>query len=181
MSTEKPSIPTTNDLVRMVVSGISLDPFSSLPFVILKDEEGKLAIPIFIGMLEAGAIAAEIEHIEVSRPLTHDLMRRICEDFGISVVRAVITQLIENTYFAQLYTKREGSEHAFDCRPSDALSLALRTGAPIFVARDVIEKTRTIDLSAKIAEETQKSGQEKTDWAKLLEHMSEKDFGKYRM
>jgi len=160
----------------MSVSGIILDPVSNVPIVILKDAEGKHTLPIWIGLLEASAIAMELEKIKVHRPLTHDLLKNILDRLQAPIVKIEITQLKENTYYALLYIKRDGSELAIDSRPSDAIALALRTEAPIFVNQEVLDKSRQLD-----ARESEFSADNKDKWTEILESLDPEDFGKYKM
>ena len=162
--------------IKMSVSGIILDPVSNVPIVILKDGEGKHTLPIWIGLLEASAIAMELEKIKVHRPLTHDLLKNILDRLQAPIVKIEITQLKENTYYALLYIKRDGSELAIDSRPSDAIALALRTEAPIFVNQEVLDKSRQLD-----ARESEFSADNKDKWTEILESLDPDDFGKYKM
>jgi hypothetical protein len=162
--------------IQMKVSGIILDPVSNIPIVILKDAEGKHTLPIWIGLLEASAIAMELEKIKVHRPLTHDLLKNILDQLKAPIVKIEITALKENTYYALLYIKPDGSELAVDSRPSDAIALALRTEAPIFVNQEVLDKSRQLD-----ARESEFSEDNKDKWTEILESLDPEDFGKYKM
>ncbi|MDD2731537.1 MAG: bifunctional nuclease family protein, partial [Candidatus Portnoybacteria bacterium] len=88
------------DFVEMKVTGLTIDPFTSMPIIILKDMEEKCALPIWIGLIEASAIATELEHIELSRPMTHDLLKNIFDSVGISVKRVEVSDLADNTFYA---------------------------------------------------------------------------------
>ncbi len=162
----------------MRVTGLTIDPFTSMPIVILKDAADKYALPIWIGLIEASAIATELEKIELSRPMTHDLMKNIFDQTGIAFSKAIINSLADNTFYAQIFLKQNGKELVLDSRPSDAIAMALRTKAPIFVAKGVIEKSRKIDLSKEQLEG--EPGKQKK-WADILENLSPEDFGKYKM
>lgn len=164
-------------MVEMKVTGLTIDPFTSMPIIILKDLEEKCALPIWIGLIEASAIATELESIQLSRPMTHDLLKNILDAMGVSVDKVEVNDLADNTFYARVLLKRKGEEHSMDARPSDAIAIALRTKAPIFVARHVIEKSRKIDLAKEGAEEEMK----KQKWAEILENLSPEDFGKYKM
>src|SRR4030042_6253635 len=121
-------------LREMTVSGLTIDPFTNSPIMILKDVDSDKAVPIWIGLLEATAIASELENIKFSRPMTHDLLKNIIDAMNIQVTRVEVCDLRDNTYFAIIYLNREGQEISIDARPSDAIALALRTKVPIFVA-----------------------------------------------
>ena len=137
-----------NELVAMSIKGLMLDPVSNSPIVVLKDEEEKFFLPIWVGIFEANAIALQLENIETPRPMTHDLLRTMISELDARVTRIVINELRDSTFFAQirLVIRREGSDRLLeiDARPSDAIALALRTEAPIFVSQSVLEQAQTI-------------------------------------
>jgi bifunctional DNase/RNase len=145
--------------------------------MILKDVESDKAVPIWIGLLEATAIASELENIKFSRPMTHDLLKNVMEAMEVQVTKVEVCDLRDNTYFALIYLAWEGQEVSIDARPSDAIALALRAKAPIFVAEVVIQKARRVDLSAKEAITTEDAKK----WTEILEGLDPDDFGKYKM
>ena len=163
--------------IEMKVAGITMDPFSNTPIVILKDLEGNKALPIWIGVLEASAIAAELGNVKPLRPMTHDLMQNILDDLNVKVTRIEVTDLKDNTFYATIYLSMVDNKLAIDARPSDSIALALRTNSPIFVNEEVIEKSRTVDLE----NEEEGGSEESKKWAKILESLSPEDFGKYKM
>lgn len=165
-------------LIEMKVSGLTIDPITNTPIVILKDLQEKKAIPIWIGLFEASAIATELEKITFSRPMTHDLMHNILKSISIEITRIEICDLKNNTFFANIHLLREGQNFVIDARPSDAIALALRAGAQIFVDDQVIEKSRSIDFGAK-ATDLDKLKDEKLK--EFLENLSPEEFGKYKM
>jgi len=165
-------------IIEMKIAGLTIDPITNTPIVILKDLADKKAIPIWIGLFEASAIATELEQIVFSRPMTHDLLHNILETLGVSVTKVEINDLKNNTYFANIHLSRQGLNFVVDSRPSDAMALALRAHAPIFVEESVIEKSRTIDATAKITE-LDKLKEEKLK--EFLENLNPEDFGKYKM
>lgn len=167
----------TPTMIRMKVTGLTIDPFTNMPIIILKDFEEKMALPIWIGLIEASAIATELEKIQLARPMTHDLMRNILSELDIQVSRVEVNDLADNTFYAKIYLSDGEEEIVMDSRPSDAIALALRTSAPIFVDKKVMEKSRRIDLSKGLDEE--KNKQQK--WTEILENLSPDDFGKYKM
>jgi len=164
--------------IEMKVSGLTMDPITNTPIVILKDLEEKRAIPIWIGIFEASAIATEIEKITFSRPMTHDLLNEILKLLKAEVIRVEIHDLRNNTFFANLHLRLHGEPIVVDARPSDAIAIAMRAGAPIFVEDRVIDKSRNVDIGTKMAD-LDKLKKEKL--AEFLENLSPEDFGKYKM
>lgn len=168
------------DAVLMTVGGLTLDPVTKSPIVILKDADNRLNLPIWIGLLEATAIATELEGIKMARPMTHDLLRNVLGDLDATLERVEITDLRENTYFAVLHLLVQGVARAVDSRPSDAISLALRTKSPIYVARHVLEASNVIQQGEESAPDPNLSNVSRDKWAEILERMSPDDF-KYKM
>ena len=166
-----------SEYVKMTVTGLTIDPFTNMPIVILKDSVQKLALPIWIGLIEASSIATEIEKIELNRPMTHDLMKTIMDHLQGKVEKVEISDLIDNTFFATIYViAHDGTVFKIDSRPSDALAIALRTKADIFVNRKVIDKSRKLE-NIQHSEEQMKSQK----WAEILDNLGPEDFGKYKM
>jgi len=160
-------------LIRMTVRGIALDPITNMPIIILKDLEEKRALPIWVGIFEANAIALELEKIATPRPMTHDLIKNILDGLGATVQQIVVNDLKDNTFFAVIEVSYNGNTVNIDARPSDAIALALRVNAPILVTEKVVSKAKSMD----IAEE-----KEETDrWKEWLENLKPEDFGKYKM
>jgi len=164
--------------VEMKVSGLTIDPLTNTPIVILKDLDGKRAVPIWIGLFEASAIATELEKISFSRPMTHDLLREMVKILDGKVIKIEIIDLKNNTFFALIHLMKDGNVVTIDSRPSDAIALALRVNAPIYIAEQVIEKSRSIDFVKK-GEELDKL--KKEELKDFLENLSDDDFGKYKM
>ena len=160
-------------MLEMVVKGLTLDPLTNMPIVVLRDMEGEKALPIWIGIFEANAISLEIEKVATPRPMTHDLIRNILNGMEAKVNRIVINDLKDNTFYAVIHIDHNGSDVTIDSRPSDAIALALRVEAPIFVAEKVIEEAKSIDLTEeKIKEEDTEK------WKEWLEQIKPEDFGK---
>ena len=157
----------------MLVKGLMLDPSSNLPIVILRNEGDDVFLPIWIGVFEANAIAMRMEGVEPPRPMTHDLMCSLVEDLGATVERILISDLRENTFYAQIHLKEDSRELRVDSRPSDALALALRVDAPIFVLPAVLEQAEAVDLAGKLGDEERLK--------KWLEEADPEDLGKYKM
>lgn len=158
----------------MKISNFIIDPLLGMPVIILKDQNGTKSIPIWIGQMEAIAIITELEKIPFTRPLTHDLLRHILDQFKIKVVRVSIVDLKSGTYYATITLENQGKRFELDSRPSDAIALALKTNAPIFVESSVIEKSQKIDVQKELLET-------KDNTLELLENLSDEAFGKYKM
>ena len=159
--------------IEMTIKGLMVDPITNMPIVILRDQEGNRVLPIWVGIFEANAIALQIENISTPRPMTHDLLRNVISDLHASVQKIVVCDLQENTFYALIYLSINGDTVAIDARPSDAIALALRTRAPIFVEESVIDNAKTVDFAP-----------EKADADRLhkwLESLDPDDLGKYKM
>jgi bifunctional DNase/RNase len=159
--------------IEMTIKGLMVDPITNMPIVILQDKTGDRVLPIWVGIFEANAIALQIENITTPRPMTHDLLRNVIHDLRASVQKIVVCDLQENTFYALIYLTLNGETVAIDARPSDAIALALRTRAPIFVEEGVIDHAKTVDFSA-----------DKTDADRLhkwLESLDPDELGKYKM
>ena len=133
--------------VEMKVRGLALDQVSNMPIIILRDEEDKRSLQIWVGIFEANAIALELEKVAPARPMTHDLIKNILETLEARVLKVVVTDLKENTFFAVLHLQLGGTEYTVDSRPSDAIALALRVAAPIYVDEEVIRKAKSLDVT----------------------------------
>jgi bifunctional DNase/RNase len=160
-------------LVKMMVRGLALDPITNMPIIILKDVEDRKALPIWVGIFEANAIALELEKIATPRPMTHDLIKSILDHLGAVVQQVIINDLRDNTFYAIIEISINGSRIAIDSRPSDAIAIALRVNAPIFVEEAVISKAKNIDVSDE--------KEENDRWREWLENLKPEDFGRYRM
>jgi hypothetical protein len=159
--------------IEMTIKGLMIDPITNMPIVILKDKEGNRILPIWVGIFEANAIALQIENIATPRPMTHDLLKNVLGDLEANVQKIVVCELKDNTFYAMIYLSRNGQVIAVDSRPSDAIALALRTKAPIFVEESVVEGAKGMDLT-----------KDTTDSEKLqkwLENLNPEDLGKYKM
>lgn len=130
--------------VETKVKTITVDPYSQSPVVILETVTDKKLLPIWIDVPEARAIAMELEQIKAPRPLTHDLLRIILQNLGAKLRRAAVTELRSNTYIALLSLTANGRQVEIDCRPSDAIAIALRMKAPIFASAQVLANAKTL-------------------------------------
>ena len=164
----------SSELIAMSIKGLMLDPVSNSPIVVLKDDDEKFFLPIWVGIFEANAIALQLENITTPRPMTHDLLRNMIAELNARVLRIVINDLRDSTFFAQIRLAI-GSERTLevDARPSDAIALALRTEAPIFVAQSVLDQAQTIS-----PDEAESSEEKSQKW---FEELSPEDLGKYKM
>src|SRR5258708_13626667 len=159
--------------IEMSIKGLMVDPITNMPIIILRDQEGQRVLPIWVGIFEANAIALQIENIPTAGPMTDDLLRNVIEDLKASVQKVVVCDLQENTFYALIYLSRNGDTMAIDARPSDAIALALRTRAPIFVEDAVIDHAKTLDPSA-----------DKSDADRLhkwLDSLDPDELGKYQI
>jgi bifunctional DNase/RNase len=157
----------------MTIKGLMVDPITNTPIILLRDSEGQKVLPIWVGIFEANAIALQIENVSPARPMTHDLLKNVITDLKASVQKVVVCDLKDNTFYALLYLDVRGETIAVDARPSDAIALALRARAPIFVEESVIDNAKPFDSSA-----------ERPDTEKLqkwLESLDPDDLGKYKM
>jgi len=191
--------------VEMFVGGLVIDPATQAPIVVLKDETGEITLPIWIGIPEATSIASAIKQVAMSRPLTHDLFFDLLLEVGVTVQRVVITELRESTYYAELILGQGDRVMVLDARPSDAIAMALRASAPIYVTRAVLDQAKVAfgENNPIVAgeppprdpqvEEGHAEGEEgveqdssdfrsidKDKWEELLSNLDPKDF-KYKM
>ncbi len=164
-------------LHEMKVSGITIDPTSNAPIVILKAVNMDQALPIWIGILEATAIATELENVRLSRPMTHDLFKNLLDTLNVTISKVEVCDLRDNTFYAQIYFSLDKQSYNIDARPSDAIALALRAGCPIFVDDMVLQKSGELDGKPEVMDESE----EGKKWKEYLEKLSPEDFGKYKM
>lgn len=161
----------------MTIHGLTMDPKNSSPVVLLKENNTQRALPIWIGLYEANAIATCLAGIKPPRPMTHDLLYNTLQEAGYRITGIVITELKENTFYALIGLTSDKGDLEVDSRPSDAIALAVRAGSPIFVNEEVLEQS-AIDLSAL---EIDESRTEKDELLEMLENMDPEDFSKYKM
>lgn len=157
--------------VEVNLVGLIMDPVSKSPVMVLKALDAKKVIPIWIGMNEANAIAMELENVCSPRPMTHDLLKNIMGNLEAILAKVIITDIIENTYYAELHIEKDGQERVIDCRPSDAVALALKNHAKIYVSRQVLETSVLADVFSNIF-----NGEEQID--RWFDSLSDDDFGR---
>lgn len=138
----------STDLVQLKVHGVVHDPDTDTRIVILRDAQTSELLPIWVGAAEGIAIKMALEGIVTPRPMSHDLIRSMADHLNVQVVRVVVTNVKNSTYYAAIHLLSRGTEHAVDARPSDAIALALRTNSPIFVTQDVLKRRGAWNLDA---------------------------------
>lgn len=159
--------------VEMKIRTLMMDPVTQMPIVVLRDLDGNAILPIWVGVYEANAIALEIEKMQTPRPLTHDLIKSLLYGMDVRVDRVVVSELRDDTFYALIWLEKDGKMMSLDARPSDALALALRTDAPIFVDETVL-------ANSKVASSEEKASQNE-ELRRWLENLNEEDFGRYKM
>jgi bifunctional DNase/RNase len=159
--------------IEMTIKGLMVDPVTNMPIILLRDSEGQKVLPIWVGIYEANAIALQIENVSTPRPMTHVLLKNVITDLKGTIRKIVVSDLKDNTFFALIYLEVHGETVAIDARPSDAIALALRARAPIFVEESVIDNAKPFD-----------PGDAKPDTDRLqkwLENLDPDELGKYKM
>jgi bifunctional DNase/RNase len=159
-------------LIEMSIKGLMVDPVTNMPIVLLRDADNQRVLPIWVGPVEANAIALQMENVSPPRPMTHDLMRELLRELGATLRRVVISDLRESTFFAYLELDRSGQTLFVDARPSDALALSLRLRAPVFVTPHVLDSAKSVDVN------TEQADQERLQ--RWLESLDPDDLG-YKM
>jgi bifunctional DNase/RNase len=158
--------------IEMTVKGLTIDPITNMPVIVLRDEQGQRVLPIWVGLPEANAIALQIENVQTPRPMTHDLLKNVISDLNAEVERIVVCELKESTFYAMIYLQIGDRRTAVDARPSDAIALALRAHAKIFVEHTVIENAQSVE---------KRDSSDIGRLQKWLEGLSEDELGKYKM
>jgi len=164
-------------LHKVNIAGLTIDPASNTPIIILRSEQTDQAVPIWIGLLEATAIASALQGVTFDRPMTHDLFKNFLDMLNIAVSKIEVCDIKDSTYFAKIHFASKEKVFSMDARPSDAIAIALRLNAPIFIDDKVIERSKT---GEGVAEAVDQSSEGKK-WAEYLEKLSPKDFGKFKV
>ena len=159
----------------MNIKGLSVDPITNMPIIVLREMGGERVLPIWVGVFEANAIALQIESVQTPRPMTHDLLKSVIDELGGRLERIVVSELKDNTFYATLRLRTQRGALIVDARPSDAIALALRSGARIFVEEAVIQGARSLDEPSGTPDTGIKRVQ------KWLESLSDEELGKYKM
>lgn len=164
-------------LHKVSIAGLTMDPASNTPIIILKSEDDEQAVPIWIGLLEATSIASALQNIKYDRPMTHDLLKNFADTLQISIVKVEVCDLKDNTFYARIYFVSKDQSFDIDARPSDAIALALRFKAPIYVEDSVMQRSKISDGEAEVVD----NSEEGKKWADYLTNLSPDDFGKYKV
>lgn len=164
-------------LHKATIAGLTIDPESNTPIIILKTEDTNQAIPIWIGLLEATSIASALKNVKFDRPMTHDLFKAFTDSLEITVPKIEVCDIKDNTYYAIIHFSGEAGSFAMDARPSDAIALAIRYEAVIYVDDKVLQKSVPMEQGAEAVDDSE----EGRKWAEYLEKLSPDDFGKYKV
>jgi uncharacterized protein len=159
--------------VEVRIRGLMMDPSTHMPIVVLNDLAGEVVLPIWVGQFEAHAILLEIQKETTPRPLTHDLLKNVIHGLNARVTRVVVGALREDTFHATVWMEQAGEIVAVDARPSDAIALALRSDAPIFVSKQLLEQARLASAGATSAAPE--------DLRRWLENLNDDEMGRYKM
>jgi len=162
--------------VEMKVRGLALDSVSNMPIIILRDDEDRRSLQIWVGIFEANAIALELEKVAPPRPMTHDLIKNILDTLEARLLKVMVTDLRENTFYAVLSVQVGETEHTVDSRPSDAIALALRVGAPIYVDEDVVRKAKSLEITKEPEPVKADDPEQLREW---LQNIKPEDFEKF--
>ena len=160
--------------IEVRIRGLTLDPSTNMPIIVLKDVASEMVMPIWVGIYEANAIALEIEKIALPRPMTHDLTRNLMHHLNARLERVVISELKDDTFFARLWLWQGDEPLVLDARPSDAIALALRADCPIYVTEEVMQ-------AAKLNTTGPAEGQAAEQLRGWLEGLNDEDLGRYKM
>ncbi|UCF69189.1 MAG: bifunctional nuclease family protein [Acidobacteriota bacterium] len=134
-------------MVELQILGLMVDPITNMPMLVLRDPRSDAQLPMWVGAFEALAISNELERITSPRPMTHDLLHNVIGELGARVAKVVITDIQDNIFFAVLHLETPSGPRQLDSRPSDAIALALRSGAPMYANADVLRRAQDIDLA----------------------------------
>lgn len=161
-------------LRKVNIAGIAMDPASNTPIVLLADQEGEHVVPIWIGLLEATSIASALKDVNFDRPMTHDLFKNFISKLGYSISKIEVCDLKENTYYARIHFTSKEHDFDMDARPSDAIAMALRYNASLYVEESILQKASMGDKASEILDQSE----EGKKWAEYLEGLDPDDFGK---
>ncbi len=160
-------------MIEMKVMGIALDTRTGSPIVVLHDKENRRALPIWIGSAEASSIIRKIENLSVTRPMTHDLIISIIEKVGYKISKVEINDVEKETYFATIFLENEDDSKIIeiDSRPSDAIAIAIRIDAPIYVTANVLS-------NGSVSTDSTKDAQEAEEFKNFVQSLKPSDFAK---
>ena len=169
----KSVIPPSPPEVEMQIRGLMMDPVTNMPIIVLKDVHSDAVLPIWVGIFEANAIALELEKTATPRPMTHDLLRNVARGLNARVDKVVVSEMRDDTFYAVIWMEQTGETVAIDARPSDAIALALRSDCPIFVAQEVLDRSRQVSDGA--------GNINADELRKWLENLNDDEMGRYKM
>lgn len=158
-------------MIEMKVMGIALDTRTGSPIVVLHDKENRRALPIWIGSAEASSIIRKIENLTVSRPMTHDLVLSIVEKTGYKISKIEINDVEKETYYATIFLAGDNEDVEIDSRPSDAIAIAMRADAPIYVNAKVL-------ATGSVSTDSAKDAQEAEEFKSFIQDLKPSDFAK---
>lgn len=164
-------------MVEMKIFGLALDEQSQVPLLILKNQEETKVLPIWIGAMEAMSISVSLNKVNISRPLTHDLMLQTLETLGAGITSVVVVDLQEGTYYAELHLEHGDRTYVVDSRPSDAIALAVRLDIPVYANEELLER---MDTQFEDQSEAVLKDEESRKWTEMLQNVDVDDF-KYKM
>ena len=159
---------------RMTIRNLAMDPVLERPIVLLTNKDGSKIVPIWVGVFEANAILIELEKLTTPRPITHDLMKQMMMELDVKLTRIVITDLVDGVYYAKIELENGNQSLSLDSRPSDAIAMALRFKAPIFVTEEVLEKSGSAEHGAEMVEDD-----EMRKWIDQLKPGDFEEFGSF--
>jgi bifunctional DNase/RNase len=159
------------------IASMAIDPTSNTPIIILKSVKGDQAVPIWIGLLEATSIASALRDIKFDRPMTHDLFKNFIDNLEMVVSKVEVCDLKDNTFYARIYFVSKDKSFDMDARPSDAIAIALRFGAPIYVDDKIFENSQMVEGDYEVLNKSEDGKK----WAEYLENLNPEDFGKYKV
>ena len=159
------------------IASMAIDPTSNTPIIILKSVKGDQAVPIWIGLLEATSIASALRDIKFDRPMTHDLFKNFIDNLEMVVSKVEVCDLKDNTFYARIYFASKDKSFDMDARPSDAIAIALRFGAPIYVDDKIFDKSQMVEGDYEVLNKSEDGKK----WAEYLENLNPEDFGKYKV
>ena len=159
------------------IASMAIDPTSNTPIIILKSVKGDQAVPIWIGLLEATSIASALRDIKFDRPMTHDLFKNFIDNLEMVVSKVEVCDLKDNTFYAKIYFVSKDKSFDMDARPSDAIAIALRFGAPIYVDDKIFDQSQMVEGDYEVLNKSEDGKK----WADYLENLSPEDFGKYKI
>jgi len=159
-------------MVEMELVGVRVELPTNTPIVLLRETEGDCRmLPIFIGAPEATAIAFALEQVPTPRPMTHDLLKNLLDEVGVTLERVVVTDLQDSTFFAELHLEQGGQKYQLSSRPSDAIALAVRTGSPIFAEESVLD-----EVGYTVREEAQPEEEVVEEFRRFIDNIDPEDF-----